>query len=144
MYVENKTLSINNINKKWFIVDAHSKILGRFSSQIARIIMGKHKPIYTSNVNCGDNVIIINADKIILTGKKDKFKVYTYHTGYPGGQRNVNINRIREKFPERILKFSIKGMIPKNKLGSQIIKNLFIYSGSTHPHSVQKPEKINF
>jgi|TARA_B110000908_G_C9948617_1_gene311495 large subunit ribosomal protein L13 len=136
-----KTFSSNN--KNWFLINADSKVLGRVSSVVSSIIRGKHKPIFTPNINCGDNVIIVNAEKIILTGKKYKYKVYTHHTGYPSGQRNVNIERIRKKFPERILKKSIKGMIPKNRLSDKIFKNLFVYSGENHPHLSQKPKEIN-
>jgi large subunit ribosomal protein L13 len=95
-------------------------------------------------MNFGDNVIVINADKIILTGEKFKYKVYTHHTGYPSGQRNINIKKIRKNFPKRILEKSVKGMIPKNKLSKRIFKNLFIYLGDNHPHLSQNPQKINF
>jgi large subunit ribosomal protein L13 len=143
-----KTLSANSktVKKDWYIIDAENQVLGRFSSQVANILRGKTKPDFTPNVDCGDNVIIINAEKIRLTGKKLDEKVYTRHTGYPGGQRFTTPKELLAKFPERILQKAIKGMLPKNKLGDAIFSNLYVYAGTEHPHEAQKPKvkKLNF
>ncbi len=130
------------VEKDWFIIDANEAILGRLSSKIASIAKGKHKPSFTPNVDCGDKVVVINAEKVALTGKKWDFKEYVSHSGYPGGQKRVTPREQLEKDPTRIIERAVKGMLPKNKLGSQLIKNVHIYVGTEHPHEAQKPKQI--
>ncbi|MFO7868394.1 MAG: 50S ribosomal protein L13 [Bacteroidales bacterium] len=141
-----KTKSANKstVQKEWFVVDATDQVLGRLCSQVAKIMRGKHKTMYTPHVDCGDKVIIINAEKIKLTGKKLDNKQYVRHTGYPGGQRFTTPKELMEKHPERIVENAIKGMLPKNRLGSQLIKNVFVYAGSDHNHEAQKPKELKF
>lgn len=141
-----KTASLNKATteKNWVIVDADSQILGRMSSEVAKMIRGKHKPSYTPHVDCGDNVIVINADKIRLTGNKWTEKQYVRHTGYPGGQRIQTPNQIKAKSSTILVEKAVKGMLPGNRLGSQLFKNLFVYEGSEHPHEAQKPKEIKF
>ena len=133
---------LDEINQKWLIVDADGQILGRFASEVASILRGKNKPIFTPHMDVGDNVIIINAGKIRVTGKKAKTKKYYRHTGYPGGLRSENYSDLIKSNPEKILEKAIWGMLPHNKLGRKIYKKLKIYAGSEHPHEAQKPEKI--
>ncbi|MEP2770736.1 MAG: 50S ribosomal protein L13 [Fulvivirga sp.] len=140
-----KTVSANkaNVEKEWVIVDADSKVLGRLASEVAKIIRGKNKPGYTPHVDCGDNVIVINADKVRLTGKKWTDKVYISHTGYPGGQRATNPTEVKNKKSSTILvERAVKGMLPKNRLGSALFNNLHVYEGAEHPHEAQKPKEI--
>ncbi len=140
-----KTVSANasTVNKKWFVVDAEGKTLGRFASEIAKVIRGKNKPDFTPHVDCGDNVIVLNADKIELkAGKMDK-KVYISHSGYPGGQKEVLAKDLMKKKPEAMIEKAVKGMLPKNRLGRKIFNNLFVYVGSEHPHAAQKPETLD-
>lgn len=139
-----KTISANKatVNKGWVIVDAESLVLGRFSSEVAKIIRGKNKANYTPNVDCGDNVIVINAEKIRLTGKKLNDKVYTSHTGYPGGQRFKTPRQLLEVRPASIIEKAVKGMLPKNRLGRKLFTNLYVYAGETHPHAAQEPKLI--
>ncbi|MGF1637896.1 MAG: 50S ribosomal protein L13 [Cyclobacteriaceae bacterium] len=141
-----KTISANKATaeKGWVVVDAESQILGRLASQVARIIRGKHKASYTPHVDCGDRVIVINADKIRLTGKKWDNKVYTRHTGYPGGQRFATPKQLFAKDPTLIIEKAVKGMLPKNRLGSKLFGNLYLYVGSEHPHEAQQPKEIKF
>ena len=141
-----KTVSVNKqtANRKWVVVDANSEILGRLSSEIAKVIRGKNKPEFTPHVDCGDRVIVINAEKIRLTGKKFTEKVYVRYTGYPGGQRFVTPKVLMGKHPTRILEKAVRGMLPKNRLGDVLIRNLFVYAGSEHPHIAQNPEPIKF
>lgn len=140
-----KTISANSAtaDKQWVIVDADNQILGRLSSKVAKLIRGKHKTNYTPHVDCGDNVIVINADKIVLTGNKTDEKVYVHYTGYPGGQRFATPRQLFNKHPERVVEKAVKGMLPKTKLGRKIYGNLFVYSGAEHPHTAQKPTPIN-
>lgn len=140
-----KTVSANKstVNKEWFLVDATDEVLGRLSSRVAMILRGKHKASFTPHVDCGDNVIIINAEKIKLTGNKRLSKEYIHHTGYPGGQRSIPFEKKLEKNPASILETSIKGMLPKTKLGSKMYGHLYIYAGSEHPHAAQEPKTIN-
>ena len=140
-----KTVSANTatINKNWIIVDAEGQILGRLASKVALLLRGKRKPNYTPHVDCGDNVIILNADKVILSGNKMTEKTYVWHTGYPGGQRTTNPENIMAKFPERVVEKAVKGMLPKNRLGAQLFRNLHVYAGSEHKHEAQKPTAIN-
>ena len=133
---------LNEINQKWLIVDANGQVLGRLASEVASILRGKNKPIFTPHMDVGDHVIIINAGKIRVTGKKAKTKKYYRHTGYPGGLRSDNYSDLIKDNPEKILEKAIWGMLPHNKLGRKIYKKLKIYAGSEHPHEAQKPEKI--
>lgn len=137
-----KTVSANaaTVNKKWLVVDVEGKSLGRAASTVAKVLRGKHKPEFTPHVDCGDNVIVINADKIRLTGNKINQKVYLRHTGYPGGQREVSAKDMLANFPERMFEKAVKGMLPKNKLSRSIMKNLRVYAGTEHPHAAQEPE----
>lgn len=128
--------------KEWVIVDAENKTLGRFASEVAKILKGKHKPSYTPHVDCGDNVIILNAEKVRLTGAKMDDKVYTRHTGQPGGQRFQSPKEVLAKYPERILERAVKGMLPKNRLGRELFRNLHVYAGTQHPHEAQTPKVI--
>ncbi|MCH7681014.1 50S ribosomal protein L13 [candidate division KSB1 bacterium] len=133
---------LNEINQKWLVVDADGQILGRLASEVASILRGKNKPIFTPHMDVGDYVIIINAGKIRVTGKKAKTKKYYRHTGYPGGLRSDNYSDLIKSNPARILEKAIWGMLPHNKLGKKIYKKLKIYAGNEHPHEAQKPEKI--
>lgn len=141
-----KTISANKetANKKWVLVDAEGQTLGRICSEIAKVLRGKHKPNFTPHADCGDNVVVINAEKIVLTGKKMTDKVYLRHTGYPGGQRATTAREMMEKRPIRLVEIAVKGMLPKNKLGSALYKNLFVYEGAEHNQEAQKPELITF
>lgn len=130
----------NEIERKWYIIDAEGKTLGRLSSEIASILRGKHKPIFTPHVDTGDYVIVINAEKIVLTGKKLEQKAYRYHTGYAGGLKEISYGKLMEKNPEKIISLAVKGMLPKNSLGRAMFKKLKVYKGSEHKHEAQKPE----
>ena len=140
-----KTTYVNKATakKEWVVIDAENEVLGRLASKIAKILRGKYKPSYSPHVDCGDNVIVINAEKIVLTGNKLTGKVYTRHTGYPGGQRHTSPEALLKKHPERILEHAVKGMLPKNRLGRAILKNLHLYVGSEHKHEAQQPKKID-
>jgi large subunit ribosomal protein L13 len=142
-----KTISANKetVDKKWVVVDASDQILGRLGSKIAKLLRGKYKPNFTPHVDCGDNVIVINADKVKLTGKKWTEKVYIRYTGYPGGQRELTPAQIMAKpnGADKLLRRVVKGMLPKGALGSKLIDNLYIYAGSEHKHEAQHPEKID-
>ena len=139
-----KTVSQNKatVEKEWLVVDATNAVLGRLASQIAMRIRGKHKPGYTPNVDCGDNVIVINAEKIRLTGKKMNNKVYVRHTGYPGGQRFTTPRQLLEKNPAGIMESAVKGMLPKGRLGRALFNNLHVYAGADHPHEAQQPKEV--
>ncbi len=139
-----KTVSLNKatVEKNWVIIDADSQILGRMASEVAKMIRGKHKPSYTPHVDCGDNVIVINSDKIRLTGQKWTDKQYVRHTGYPGGQRIETPNDLMAKSSTRIIEKAVKGMLPNNRLGRQLLKNLHVYEGAEHPHEAQKPKEV--
>jgi len=128
------------VTRKWHLVDAKDKALGRLASRIAILLRGKHKPIFTPHVDAGDFVIVVNADKVALTGKKWKDKLYIHHSGYPGGLKSVSAEKIREKKPERLITMAVQGMLPKNKLGRQLLKKLKVYAGEAHPHQAQQPE----
>ena len=140
-----RTVSANKatVNKEWLLVDAEGEVLGRLASKVAKLIRGKHKPNFTPHVDCGDNVVIINAEKIKLTGNKWNDKTYVRHTGYPGGQRTLSANELFAKNPERVVEKAVKGMLPKNKLGSALFRNLYVYTGSAHEQEAQKPRTIN-
>ncbi|APG66171.1 MULTISPECIES: 50S ribosomal protein L13 [Tenacibaculum] len=140
-----KTVSANSstVNKEWVLVDADGQTLGRLASKVAMLIRGKYKPSFTPHVDCGDNVVIINAEKIQLTGKKWTEKSYIRHTGYPGGQRSLTATEMFEKDPTRLIEKAVKGMLPKNKLGSALFKNLYVYAGTEHGQDAQKPKLTN-
>lgn len=141
-----KTVSVNkeNANKQWVVVDAEGQILGRLASEVAKILRGKTKPSYTPHSDCGDNVIIVNAEKVALTGNKLDTKYYIRHTGYPGGQRFRMVKDQLVRKPEVVLEKAIKGMLPKTKLGAELFRNLYVYSGPNHKHEAQQPKQINF
>ena len=132
------------MERKWYVIDAEDKVLGRLATEVATILTGKHKPIYTPHVDTGDFVIVINADKVKLTGKKLEQKKYYYHTGYPGGLKAVPYKQMMEKNPEKAIELAVKGMMPKNRLGRQMYKKLKVYSGPEHNHEAQKPELYEF
>ncbi len=140
-----KTVSANKatVKKEWVLVNAEGQTLGRLASQLAILIRGKHKTNYTPHVDCGDNVVVINADKVILSGQKTDDKVYIRHTGYPGGQRFSTPRELLAKNPTEIITQAVYGMLPKNKLGRAINKNLFVYAGTAHKHEAQQPKEIN-
>lgn len=139
-----KTKSANDeiIVKEWLVIDAEGETLGRLASKVAILLHGKHKTYFTPNLNCGDNVIIINAEKVKLTGNKVTQKEYVRHTGYPGGQRFATPAELMNKKPERILEIAVKGMLPKTKLGRDMFRHLFVYTGNEHPHEAQKPRTV--
>jgi large subunit ribosomal protein L13 len=141
-----KTISANSatVQKEWIVVDANGEILGRLASQIAKILRGKHKPSFTPPVDCGDNVIVINADKIRLTGKKMTDKEYVRHTGHPGGQRFATPREVLAKQPGRVVEMAVRGMLPKNRLGRRMFTNLYVYAGGEHPHAAQQPKEVKF
>ncbi len=141
-----KTVSANKatVVKEWLLVDADGQTLGRLASEVAKLLRGKHKPSFTPHVDCGDNVIIINASNIQLTGKKWDDKTYIRHTGYPGGQRSLTATEMYKKDPTRLVEKAIKGMLPKNKLGAEIFRSLKVYADANHGQEAQKPRAINF
>ena len=130
------------IVRKWYVVDAKNAVLGRVASQVAAVLKGKHKPIYTPHVDTGDFVVIINAEKVQLTGNKREEKTYYHHTGYPGGLKSITADKLLQKNPEEVLTIAIKGMLPKNPLGRQMVTKLKVYAGAEHPHDAQKPEVL--
>ena len=140
-----KTKSANKdtVEKNWILIDAENQVLGRLASGVAYLLRGKHKPDFTPHVDCGDNVIVINADKVKLTGKKMADKEYVRYTEYPGGKRISTPQELMKRFPERIIKKAVKGMLPKNRLATAIQSNLFVYAGEEHPHEAQKPQKMD-
>ncbi|MBI9067682.1 MAG: 50S ribosomal protein L13 [Salinivirgaceae bacterium] len=140
-----KTKSANRatVEKKWVVIDANEAILGRLATGVAFTLRGKHKTDFTPHVDCGDNVIVINAEKVQLTGNKWSDKEYVRHTGYPGGQRTVNAESLMAKKPMAMVEKAVKGMLPKNRLGRELFRNLYVYAGTEHPHEAQKPELIS-
>ncbi len=130
------------VERKWYVIDAEDQVLGRLATKAAIMLRGKHNPIFTPHVDTGDHIVIINAEKIRLTGRKWNQKAYHHHTTYPGGLKTIIANKLRDEHPDRIIKFAIWGMIPHNSLGRQIMTKLRIYAGSNHPHSAQKPEAL--
>ncbi len=139
-----KTISAKkgSVDKNWWIVNADSRVLGRVASEVAKIIRGKHKPSFTPHIDCGDNVIVINAEKIRMTGDKMNSKEYISHSGYPGGQKRLSPKQLMAKKPERIFEYAVKGMLPKNRLGRQLFKSLHVYVGDQHPHEAQNPKVL--
>jgi|SRR4051794_9880169 len=131
--------SSNDIPRKWFVLDAQNVVLGRLATRVAMMLMGKHKPTYTPFLDTGDHVIVINADKVRLTGAKEEDKMYRRHTGYPGGLKEVTAKRMRQTRPERMIELAIQGMLPKTKLGKQMYRKLNVYGGGKHPHQAQQP-----
>ena len=140
-----KTVSANNatVKKEWILIDAQDAVLGRLSSVIAKMLRGKYKANFTPHVDCGDNVIVINASKIKLTGNKWSDKLYIRHSGYPGGQRQRTANELMKKNPIEMVEKAIKGMLPKNRLGSDLFRNLYVYADGEHKHEAQKPKKVD-
>ena len=137
-------LSHKETEKEWVIVDAEALVLGRLASEVAKIIRGKNKPTYSPHVDGGDNVIVINAEKVRLTGKKLNDRIYISYTGYPGGQRFKTPSQVLAKYPARLIEMAVKGMIPKNRLGRRLFTHLYVYAGSEHPHAAQSPKTIEF
>jgi len=140
-----KTISANKATatKEWVLVDAEGQSLGRLASKVAKLLRGKHKPNFTPHVDCGDNVIVVNSEKISLSGDKWEDKTYLRHTGYPGGQRSLSAKELFGKDPTRLVEKSVKGMLPKNKLGADLFRNLTVVVGTEHKHEAQKPKTIN-
>ena len=130
------------IERKWHVVDAENAVLGRLATKAAMLLMGKHKPSYTPFLDTGDHVIVVNADKVRLTGDKENQKMYRHHSGYPGGLKEVKAKRMRETRPQRMVELAIQGMLPKTKLGKQMYRKLNVYAGAKHPHQAQKPEAL--
>jgi large subunit ribosomal protein L13 len=139
-----KTKSANKetVEQKWFVVDAEGKTVGRLCTQIAHILRGKHKPSYTPHVDCGDYIIVLNAEKVKFTGNKMNAKEYQTYSGYPGGQKIATAKEVLQKHPERIVEMAVKGMLPKNRLGRAMYKKLFVYTGDVHPHAAQQPQPL--
>lgn len=134
----------NEADKKWYVIDAQGKHLGRLASEVAKILRGKHKPEFTPHLDMGDFVVIINADKVELTGKKLDQSFYTYHTGHPGGLRQISFRKMLAEKPDRLIINSVKGMLPKNRLGRQMLTKLKVYAGPNHQHQAQQPETLEF
>ncbi len=133
-----------NVEKQWYVIDAEGQTVGRLASQVASVLRGKNKPTYTPHVDCGDNVIVINADKVVFTGKKLDQKLYRRHTGYAGGLRKTTARQMMDTHPERVLMHAVKGMLPKNSLGRKMLTNLRVYAGTEHNHEAQKPVELKF
>lgn len=140
-----KTVSANKetANKEWLLVDAEGQRLGRLASKLAKILRGKHKTNFTPHADCGDNVIVINAEKVVLSGNKNEQKEYIRYTGYPGGQRFSSVSDVKAKDPKRLLEYAVRGMLPKNKLGRKILNNLYLYEGTEHEQSAQQPKSLD-
>ena len=132
------------IDRKWYVVDAQGQTLGRLASEVAKVLRGKNKPIYTPHVDCGDNVIIVNAEKIVVTGKKLDQKIYYHHSGWVGGMKETTLREMLQKKPEQVVELAVKGMLPKGPLGRQMYTKLHVYAGAEHPHAAQKPEVLTF
>ena len=132
------------VKRDWYVIDAEGQTLGRLASNIATILKGKHKPIYSPSVDCGDYVVVINAEKISVTGRRMDQKRYYRHSGYPGGIKEITLRHQLEKHPDRVIKSAVRGMLPKNVLGRRMFKKMKVYAGSDHPHSAQQPEQWNF
>ncbi|MGL5677490.1 MAG: 50S ribosomal protein L13 [Cellulosilyticaceae bacterium] len=136
--------NVQNVERKWYVIDAQGQTVGRLASQIATVLRGKHKPTYTPHVDCGDHVIVINADKVVFTGKKLDQKLYRRHTGYAGGLKETKARDMMNVHPERVLMYAVKGMLPKNSLGRQMLTKLRVYAGTEHNHEAQQPEALTF
>ena len=131
-----------SVERQWHLIDAEGQVLGRVATEAARLLQGKHKPVYTPHIDTGDHVIIVNAEKVVFTGNKWQDKVYYRHTGYPGGLKGITAQKQRDRHPERILESAIRGMLPKTKLGNKMVKKLKVYAGADHPHRAQQPEPL--
>jgi len=142
--METTSIRADEISREWFIVDAEGQTLGRLASEIAQIIRGKKKPFFTPHMDMGDFVVVVNAEKIKVTGNKEKDKTYFRHSGYPGGVTQISLREVRQDFPERIITNAVKGMLPHNRLGRQLLTHLKVYSGADHPHAAQLPKTITF
>lgn len=144
MVVNSKTYSQkpSEITRKWVLIDASAAPLGRVSTLIAKYLIGKYKPTYTPHIDAGDYVVVINAEKLVVTGAKENDKMYYHHSGYPGGMRDETLSELRTKYPERIIIEAVKGMVPRNKLASERLKRLRVFPGSEHTHTAQTPEKV--
>jgi len=142
--METRSIRANEISREWFIVDAEGQTLGRLASEIAQIIRGKKKSFFTPHMDMGDFVVVVNAEKVKVTGNKEKDKTYFRHSGYPGGVTQISLRKVRQDYPERIITNAVKGMLPHNRLGRQLLTHLKVYSGTDHPHSAQLPKIITF
>jgi len=142
--METRSIRENEISREWFIVDAEGQTLGRLASEIAQIIRGKKKSFFTPHMDMGDFVVVVNAEKVKVTGNKEKDKTYFRHSGYPGGVTQISLRKVRQDYPERIITNAVKGMLPHNRLGRQLLTHLKVYSGTDHPHSAQLPKTITF
>lgn len=138
-----KFIKPEDADRKWFIVDAQNQILGRLASRVASVIRGKYKPVFTPNMDAGDFVVVVNAEKVKVTGKRETLKQYVRHSGYPGGQKFTSLQEMLAKKPEFVIQHAVKGMLPKNRLGRVLIKKLKVYAGDQHPHAAQKPETLS-
>lgn len=139
-----KSAKKDEIDRNWYLIDAEAEVVGRLASRIAHVLRGKHKPSFTPHVDCGDNIIVVNADKVRFTGNKEVDKKYTSYSRYPGGLKTKNPKDVRKKKPEFIIEKAVKGMLPNNKLGDQMFNKLFVYAGEEHPHVAQQPEPFKF
>ena len=142
--METTSIRANEISREWFIVDAEGQTLGRLASEITQIIRAKKKPFFTPHMDMGDFVVVVNAEKVKVTGNKEKDKTYFRHSGYPGGVTQISLRKVRQDYPERIITNAVKGMLPHNRLGRQLLTHLKVYSGTDHPHSAQLPKTITF
>ncbi len=142
--METTSIRADEISREWFIVDAEGQTLGRLASEIAQIIRGKKKPFFTPHMDMGDFVVVVNAEKVKVTGNKERDKTYFRHSGYPGGVTQISLREVRQDFPERIITNAVKGMLPHNRLGRQLLTHLKVYSGADHPHAAQLPKTITF
>ena len=140
--METLSVKLNDVKRDWFIVDAEGQTLGRLASKVSQLIRGKNKPNFTPHMDMGDFVVIINAEKILVTGNKEEGKKYWHHTGFPGGQKESSLKRMRSEHPERIISNAVKGMLPHNRLGRKLNKHLKVYIGENHPHAAQSPKTI--
>jgi large subunit ribosomal protein L13 len=140
--VKTYTARAEDIEREWFLVNAEGKTLGRLASEIAKVLRGKHKPIYTPHLDCGDYVIVVNAEKVRVTGRKLDQKMYYRHTGYPGGIKSISLRNQLQKHPDRVLQAAVRGMLPKNRLGRKMLKKLKVYAGDSHPHQAQQPKVL--
>jgi large subunit ribosomal protein L13 len=140
--VKTYTARAEDMEREWFLVNAEGKTLGRLASEIAQVLRGKHKPIYTPHLDCGDYVIVVNAEKVRVTGRKLDQKMYYHHTGYPGGIKSISLRNQLQKHPERVLQAAVRGMLPKNRLGRKMLKKLKVYAGDSHPHEAQQPKML--
>ena len=142
--METTSIRVNEITRNWYIVDADGQILGRLASEVAQIIRGKKKPFFSPHMEMGDFVVVINAEKVKVTGNKEKDKTYFRHSGYPGGVTQLNLRKVRQNFPERIITNAVKGMLPHNRLGRKLLTHLKVYSGELHTHAAPQPQTITF